>query len=207
MVTQVVDGIAKTVFTLALSLASLSLGLHLATVIRPRCPAIPPPSRSIRFGLTALSILVYAATFPAYFRLPSDYRHKATAALLFAFPGTLTRYLLSLGLNPLLKMMPLGTFTANVVGTALLGMFHVFQSTPVPPSQNACGILQGLSDGYCGCLTTVSTFAAELEMLKELKAWFYAAISWVTGQLLLLVILGSSYWAGHVRKQVTCSFS
>jgi fluoride ion exporter CrcB/FEX len=92
------------------------------------------------------------------------------------------------------------------LGTALLGTFHVLQSTSTPVSKNACNILQGLSDGYCGCLTTVSTFAAEVGALPQRKAWFYAVISWSVGQLLLLVILGPSFWGGHVREQPTCSF-
>jgi CrcB protein len=204
---QLVDGITKTVFTLVLSLASVSFGAHVAQLISPHFPTLSPPGRVFRSGLTIVSILTYAATFPAYFRLPAEFRHQATAALLFSFPGTLTRYLLSIRLNPLIKTMPLGTFIANVLGTALLGTFHVLQNTPTPVSQNACTILQGLADGYCGCLTTVSTFAAEVGTLTKRKAWFYAAISWSAGQLLLLVILGSSFWAGHVREQQTCSFA
>jgi CrcB protein len=168
---------------------------------------MPTASRSFRYSLTVLAVLFYAGTFPAYFYLPAEYRHKATAALLFAYPGALTRYLLSVWLNPLAKTMPAGTFTANAIGTALLGLFHVLQDKPTPVSPNACALLQGLGDGYCGCLTTVSTFATEVMTLREWKAWHYAAVSWVTGQLLLLVILGPSYWAGHVKKQPTCTFS
>jgi len=189
------------------SLASVSFGAHLAKLMLPFCPALSPPRRVVRHCLTIISVLFYAATFPAYFRLSTKFRHQATAALLFSFPGTLTRYLLSIRLNPVMKTMPLGTFTANALGTALLGAFHVIQSTPTPPSQNACGILQGLSDGYCGCLTTVSTFAAEVGTLTRWNAWFYAMVSWSTGQLLLLMILGPSWWAGHVRLQQTCRFT
>jgi fluoride ion exporter CrcB/FEX len=83
---------------------------------------------------------------------------QVTAALIFSFPGTLTRYLLSTALNPRLKALPLGTLVANISGTALLAAFRVLQSTPSLPSRNRCDILQGLVDGYCGCLTTVSTF-------------------------------------------------
>jgi fluoride ion exporter CrcB/FEX len=203
---QLVDGITKTVFTLVLSLASVSFGAHFTQLISPHLPTLSPPGRVVRYGLTITSILIYAAAFPAYFRLPTEFRHEATAALLFSFPGTLTRYLLSLYLNPLMTTMPLGTFIANSLGTALLGTFHVLQNTPTPVSHNACAVLQGLADGYCGCLTTVSTFAAEVEALTDWKAWFYALISWSTGQLLLLVILGPSFWAANVREQKTCSF-
>lgn len=189
------------------SLASVSFGAHLAESASLHFSALPPPGRALRYSLTALSVLIYVATIPAYFGLSSEYRHQATAALLFSFPGTMTRYLLSIYLNPLINTLPLGTFTANIIGTALLGTFHVLQSTPTPPSQKACAILQGLGDGYCGCLTTVSTFAAEVGALKERKAWFYAVVSWGTGQLVLLVILGPSFWVGRVSEQPTCRFA
>jgi protein CrcB len=204
---DLVDGITKTVFTFVVSLASVSFGAHLAQSISPHFPALPPPGRALRYSLTVISVLIYFATIPAYFGLSARYRHQATAALLFSFPGTLTRYLLSIRLNPLINILPLGTFTANMLGTALLGAFHVLQSTPTPPSPNACAILQGLGDGYCGCLTTVSTFAAEVGTLRERKAWFYAMVSLGTAQLLLLVILGPSFWVGHVSEQRTCTFA
>jgi fluoride exporter len=204
---QLIDGLTKAIFTLVVALASTSYGAHLACMIAPYVTPLPSPSRLVRYILTIAAILTYAATFPAYFLLPSDFRHQATSALLFSYPGTLTRYILSIQLNPISKIMPLGTFAANALGTALLGAFSVLQRTASPPSQNACAILQGLGDGYCGCLTTVSTFAVEVETLKTRKAWFYAAVSLITGQLLLLVIMGSAFWAGHVREQATCRYS
>ncbi|KAJ8587424.1 hypothetical protein M405DRAFT_821614 [Rhizopogon salebrosus TDB-379] len=201
-----IDGLTKTWVTLALSLASLKFGIYLCGVAVPYFPAPRPPTKNARYTLTILAVFTYAATFPAYFLLPSNFRHQATAALLFSYPGTLTRYLLSIKLNPRLKTIPLGTFVANSLGTALLGFFHVLQGLPDALSPNTCSVLQGLGDGYCGCLTTVSTFAAEIAALKGWKAASYTIISWITGQLLLLVIMGSSFWAGHVKEQVTCSF-
>ena len=203
---QFIDGLTKTWVTLVLSLASLMFGVYVAGLVSPYLPPLRPPKRNMRYCLTVLSILTYAATFPAYFRLPANYRHQATAALLFSYPGTLTRYLLSINLNPRIKLFPLGTFTANALGTALLGTFHVLQGVPSAVSPDTCSLLQGLGDGYCGCLTTVSTFAAEVDALEGWKASLYVILSWVVGQLLLLLIMGSSFWAGHVSKQMTCSF-
>ena len=207
---QVIDGLAKTFFTLAISISSLMLGTHLATSARrliPEKTRLAPPTRRVRYGLSILAILVYAGAYPAYFKLSPAFRHQATAALLFCVPGTLTRYFLSIQLNPLLTLFPLGTFTANMVGTALQGTFHILQGTHGPPTPNACAVLQGLADGYCGCLTTVSTFAAEIVGLESRKAWLYGVGSWVFGQCLLLVILGPSYWAGGVSEQGTCVFA
>lgn len=202
-----IDGAGKTFFTLAISLSALKFGAHLGSIFSGYFPKLPPPRRWVRYSLTALCILLYAGAFPAYFRMSPAFRHQATAAILFSFPGTLSRYLLSINLNPTLKLFPLGTFTANAVGTALIGTFHVLQGLRGPVSPNACGVLQGLMDGYCGCLTTVSTFATEVSALQPGRAWFYVVLSWVTCQLLLLVILGPSYWAGNVSDTVTCVFA
>ncbi|KAI0053010.1 hypothetical protein FA95DRAFT_1509401 [Auriscalpium vulgare] len=203
---DVIDGCTKIFFTLAISLASLSFGVHIGTLIAPYIPVLRPPTPIIRHSITVLSILTYFATYPAYFRMSPSFRHQATAALLFSFPGTLTRYLLSIQLNPRYKLMPVGTFTANSLGTALLAMCHVLQGLPNPVSDNACAVLQGLADGYCGCLTTVSTFAAEVSALTVGKRWFYATLSIAVGQLLMLVILGPSFWAGGVSEQGSCEF-
>ncbi|KZT20396.1 hypothetical protein NEOLEDRAFT_1140852 [Neolentinus lepideus HHB14362 ss-1] len=203
---DVMDGITTTVYTFIISLTSVWFGTHLASLLRPFVPVLRPPSAAVRYTLTSLSVCVYAATFPVYFRLPADYRHQATAALLFSYPGTLTRYILSISLNPRLSLFPLGTYVANSFGTALLGALHVIQGMSPSASPNACALLQGLADGYCGCLTTVSTFATEIDALVEWKAWLYAALSWSTGQIVLLLIMGSSFWAGHVSEQLSCRF-
>lgn len=203
-VSQVIDGCTKLFFTLSLSLASLMFGVYLGSLLAPHIRPPRPPSRVIRFSLTILSILIYFASYPAYFHLPFSFRHQATAAILFSYPGVLTRYVLSIKLNPLLKSLPLGTFIGNLFGTALLATFHVLQGLKDPVSPDACELLQGLGDGYCGCLTTISTFAVEVSTLKARRAWVYATLSVVLGQLLVLVIAGPSFWAGHVSAQGSC---
>ncbi|KAF7332106.1 hypothetical protein MKEN_00091300 [Mycena kentingensis (nom. inval.)] len=208
VLSSVIDGICKTVFTACISLASIHYGMHLAGLVSPYFHAANPPSRVSRHTISALSVCIYAATIPAYYLLPRSYRHQATAALLFSFPGTLTRYLLSTYLNPVIASFPLGTFAANTSGTALLGTFHVLQGTATHPlSSKSCTILQGLADGYCGCLTTISTLAAEVLMLKTAAHKYrYGFITWATGQLILLAIFGSLVWGGDISKQQTCDF-
>ncbi|KAG6811315.1 hypothetical protein H0H92_008027 [Tricholoma furcatifolium] len=159
------DGLGKSVFTLSISLASVAFGLQLAAAAHKHLPSVSTPPPFVRNTITMVSILFYGAVFPAYFLMDPNYRHQATAALLFAFPGTLTRYLLSVHFNTLLKTMPLGTFVANSFGTALLGGFDALQNKTHAVSPYACSLIQGLSDGYCGCLTTVSTFAVEIRGL------------------------------------------
>jgi fluoride ion exporter CrcB/FEX len=193
---QVVDAFAKIFFTLSISLASLYFGVHIGTALLPyisKTRSHPFPEPWIVNVLNVLSIMVYLATFPTYFTLSASFRHQATAALLFSFPGTFTRYVLSVSLNPRSALLPVGTLVVNEVGTSLLALFHILQGLPSPVSPNACSILQGLGDGYCGCLTTVSTFAAEMRGLTARKRWLYGTISIVAGQVLLVVILGQRF--------------
>ncbi|KAI9466901.1 CrcB-like protein-domain-containing protein [Lactarius psammicola] len=206
---NVVDAFAKIFFTLSISLASLFFGVHVGTALLPYISnalrsSLPRPW--VVNMLNVLSVMVYLATLPTYFTLSASFRHQATAALLFSFPGTFTRYVLSILLNSRSTLLPVGTLVANEFGTSLLALFHILQGLSDPVSPNACSILQGLGDGYCGCLTTVSTFAAEMRALTDRKRWLYGTISIVMGQVLLVLILGSAVWAGSVSAQDSCTF-
>ena len=202
---QAVDGIGKISFTLSISMASLFLGVHIGTTLLPVIPKLRPPSNAMQYAVPIISVLVYGATFPAYFCLSASFRHQATAALLFSFPGTLTRYVLSIFLNPRFKVMPVGTLVANEFGTSLIAMFHALQGLRPPVSPGACSILQGLDDGYCGCLTTVSTFVSEIRVLGNRRGLLYGTISIVLGQILMVLVLGSAVWTGSVSSQLSCT--
>ncbi|KAJ7157097.1 major facilitator superfamily domain-containing protein [Mycena filopes] len=206
---QVLDGLCKGVFTISLSLASLLFGMHIASQISPYFHAAPPPGKLLRSAVTIIAVCTYAATIPAYYFLPRDYRHQATAALMFSFPGTLTRYMLSIQLNGVLHTFPLGTYAANSFGTALQATLHVLQSTAGRPLGGAtCTLLQGLADGYCGCLTSVSTVAAELVTFKTAgHKYRYGLATWATGQIFLVLIFGALLWGGEIAKERTCAFN
>lgn len=57
-------------------------------------------------------------------------------------------------------------------------------------------MLQGFEDGFCGSLSTVSTFVVELRGLKRGDSWKYFWCSVIGAQLLLTVILGGWIWSG-----------
>lgn len=192
---------------MAIALSSVNLGLHIARLVVRRVPHVRRCPPWFPTAFTLVSVLVYVAALPLYFKLSPDIRHQATAAMLFSFPGTLTRYMLAMHVTPHFKLFPLGTFIANTIATAFLGAFHILQRTSHLPSENACAVLQGLSDGYCGCLSTVSTFAVEVGALKTGRAWLYVALSWGVSQLLLLVVLGPSWWRGHIDDSRMCNFA
>lgn len=195
--------------TFAISLSSLALGLHFADLILPhiplKLPRLPYPAR---YTLTFLSISACILTIPLYFVLPHAYRHQATAALLFCYPGALLRHVLGIKLNPIRKGFPLGTFAANMIATVIIGITHTLQhrspsSKMVTPL--SCVMLQALADGFCGCLSTVSTFAVEVRGLRG-GAWTYASVSVVASQLILVLVTGIPWWAGGSAERLACAF-
>lgn len=122
--------------------------------------------------------------------IPS-WRH-VTLALVFAPAGTFARYILSKS-NVLDLQFPVGTLSANLIATAILSACIAIQKQTIAPL--SCSVLQGLVDGFCGCLSTVSTFAVELRGLRRFAAYRYALISVLGGIALCVLIYGSVWWS------------
>jgi CrcB protein len=87
-------------------------------------------------------------------------------ALVFggAGAGGVARYLLNLGLNPLLANLPLGTLTANVLGCGAAGALLAFVADRVHLDATLRPLL---IVGFLGGLTTFSSFA--LEVVQSLE--------------------------------------
>jgi len=101
-----------------------------------------------------------------------------------AFAGALLRWVFGIALNPLLPALPLGTLAANLLGGfiigAALGAFGQFQS--LPPELRLF-----VTTGFCGGLTTFSTFSAETVTLILRQQYGWSAviiIAHIVGSLL-----------------------
>ncbi|KAF2087808.1 hypothetical protein K490DRAFT_40931 [Saccharata proteae CBS 121410] len=212
--------IAVLLTTTALSLAALLSGAHLALLLSPYTPTLPP--RLLRRVLDPLTVfLALGAWLAALFMTiwPPDrpsgpqsrsggwsaetWRGQALFACLFAPPGCLLRFLASLKLNALAPSFPLGTFAVNVFGTAVLGMAYDLQHVRLTaPGAMAvagggrigCQVLQGIEDGFCGCVTTVSTWVAEMRGLRRGHAYVYGVGSVGLGVGVMVVVMGSVRW-------------
>jgi len=128
------------------------------------------------------------------------WRGQVTFALVFAPVGCLLRFHLSKALNARLPSFPLGTFHANIVGTAVLGMCYDLQHSSVGGTVTGCQVLEGVMEGFCGCLTTVSTFALEIDTLRRRHAYTYGLISVFVAMGLLVVIIGTVDWTRGLAK-------
>jgi fluoride exporter len=63
-----------------------------------------------------------------------------------------------------------------------------------PISALSCSILYGIDNGFCGCLSTVSTFAVELDTLIRKNAYVYATVSITVGIVILVLLVGIPAW-------------
>ena len=194
--------LAVIITTTSMCIAALYLGAHIALLLEPITPSLP--FRSCRKVLDpAAAFLAWGCWIGAIFLaiFPPDrhdgsseiWRGRAVFALVFAPIGCLGRFYLSIYLNGKILSFPLGTFTANVFGTVILGMAYDLQRADIG-GVVGCQVVQGIEDGFCGCLTTVSTWVSELSTLRRRNAYRYGAASVVVALCFLIVIMGSMRW-------------
>lgn len=209
-------GLAVIILTLASCYAALKAGAHLALFLDPVTPTLPFHFTR-RFLDPFVVFLAWSAWLGAVFMAiwPPDrptgpsskgpwanetWRGQAVFACVFAPFGCLIRFYASLFLNPLTASFPLGTFSVNIFGTAVLAMAYDIQhvaigSAGVGGGRVGCQVLQGLMDGLCGALTTVSTWVAELEGLKRGHAYVYGVVSVGVGTAICVGVMGSVRWS------------
>jgi len=115
-----------------------------------------------------------------------DFDTRLIYSLIFAPVGTLTRRFAS-SLNQINPKFPLGTFAVNVFGSAFVTFCFLLPGATTV-SENTCYMMAGLISGFCGCLTTISTFVVELSNLDKRHAYKYGAASIIGGQILSIIL-------------------
>ncbi|MCJ1252182.1 hypothetical protein MMC30_009422 [Trapelia coarctata] len=210
--------LAMILLTVTLCLGGLQGGAHLAIALEPYTPSIPFHitrkyiDRIVVFlalgaWLGAILMAIWPPDRPsgpngAEYWLQETWRGEVLFALVFAPLGCLLRFYASLRLNARIPSFPLGTFAVNIFGTVMLGMFYDLQHAPLGGVSRGmiggglvgCQVLQGCMDGFCGCLTTVSTWVAELKALQRRHAYVYGITSVLVALGFLVVIMGSLKW-------------
>ena len=188
----------------AVSLGALKAGAHFALLMHPVTPTLPfrffrsivdPLAVFLAFGCWLGSI--FLSIWPPASNA-THWRFRATFPLVFAPLGCLLRFYASKHLNTRVPSFPLGTFAVNIFGTAVLGMCWDLQHARGIGAgvgvHVGCSILQGVMEGFCGCLTTVSTWVLELDGLRRRHAWIYGLSSVGVGLGVMVVIMGSMGW-------------
>jgi len=107
--------------------------------------------------------------------------------------GALLRWFLGTQLNSFFPTIPLGTLTANLIGGYIIGLaIAFFANTPdIDPEWRLLIIT-----GFCGGLTTFSTFSAEVvTLLQEGRiTWALTAIAAHVSGSLLMTLAGVVSW-------------
>lgn len=107
--------------------------------------------------------------------------------------GALLRWQLGLRLNEFFPTIPPGTLVANIVGGYIIGLAIAFfsQSSELSPEWRLFVVT-----GFCGGLTTFSTFSAEVvNLLQQGRfVWASASVALHVGFSLIATIAGLLTW-------------
>lgn len=118
---------------------------------------------------------------------------SVSAITLGAAFGALMRWQLGAKLNSLLPSLPLGTLAANLIGGYIIGLAIAYfsQATTIAPEWRLLIIT-----GFCGGLTTFSTFSAEVVTLLQEGRFNWAIGSIATHLIgsLLMTLAGMATW-------------
>ena len=196
--------LAVLITTIVLSIGALKMGAHIAVFSQPYLPTVPFLFTR-RYFEPAVVVLGWGSWLGAIIMSiwppNADWRGIALFGLVFAPVGALLRFYASIKLNGLVASFPVGTFAVNMLGTAVLAIAYDLQHVSLSWASKAvgggvvgCQVLQGIMDGFCGCLTTVSTWVAELNGLRRSHSYIYGGASLGMGLALVVAILGSVRW-------------
>ena len=105
--------------------------------------------------------------------------------------GSILRWLLSLRLNALFPALPPGTLTVNLVGGFIIGAAMAFflRNPELDPAWKLLIIT-----GFCGGLTTFSTFSLEIVTMMQSGNYLWAMTSVFTHVLGSLLMTFAGFW-------------
>ena len=144
----------------------------------------------------ASALISYLVTLLLYFLGPHSWRHRAIFPMLLSPPGAILRFALGrLNVRPVfIDRFPIGTFIANMLGTLVLCASYVGERLG-GVGATRCNAFWGIQQGFCGCLSTVSTFVVEARAIPRKRwKWVYEGGSVILGHLFALAIVGGVRW-------------
>lgn len=179
---------------MAVSIAGLHFGKHL---IKQHDPLIPRVNL-IEDIIAICGVLAWIAVICLI--IIKSWRSWTFACIVSPI-ACWTRYYVSKLLNSRIKRFPLGTLTVNIFATLVLAILNLINRGKISGGGRivntvlTCHMLQGLEDGYCGTLSTVSTFVVELYTIKSPQSYKYGFVSLAVSYIIMLLILGSYNWS------------
>lgn len=106
-----------------------------------------------------------------------------------------------IGRKEFLKWLPMGTLLANVLAACLMAALATISKVV---NTKRCGIIvSGVQFGFLGCLSTVSTFVAEVYAMRQSghsgRALAYVALTVITSFALGTLVYSVPVWAKHYK--------
>eukprot|EP00928_Gymnodinium_smaydae_P072025 TRINITY_DN55463_c0_g1_i1.p1 TRINITY_DN55463_c0_g1~~TRINITY_DN55463_c0_g1_i1.p1 ORF type:complete len:372 (+),score=20.53 TRINITY_DN55463_c0_g1_i1:83-1198(+) len=150
-------------------------------------------------------LLVYALCFASVMGMVSLYAALSTVArrfsmvfiLSFAPVGALLRYYLGLWCNSWRKHVKVGTLFANAGACLVVAACTVFEAKEHCFEKGAtdypvwwADLLLGITFGFCGALSTMSTLVAQLFEMDIYHSMVYFSLSLLVSQVLMVACLG-----------------
>lgn len=179
---------------ISVSIFGYHAGRHFIEVIDPHLPQLKYKmvnAVQILTELVAFAVIVAMLVLACV--LPNHHFWKPWAlSICFAPFGAILRYILSAQLNHYSSRFFIGTFAANILGSVLLGIFSLLGL--VESRSLSKIVLSSLAQGFCGALTTVSTFVGELVQLKRNDGYVYGFISLSSSFIVILLLVGPYRW-------------
>ncbi|MCE0825003.1 fluoride efflux transporter CrcB [Buttiauxella sp. A2-C2_NF] len=105
--------------------------------------------------------------------------------------GSVARWLLSMRFNPVHAAIPVGTLVANLVGAFIIGLgLALFtRMTHLDPVWKLL-----ITTGFCGGLTTFSTFSAEVVFLLQDGRLAWAGLNMLLNLAGSLTMTAIAFW-------------
>ena len=105
--------------------------------------------------------------------------------------GSVMRWLLGMRLNPLHHAIPVGTLTANLLGAFIIGAGLAWfnRMTHIDPMWKLL-----ITTGFCGGLTTFSTFSAEVVFLMQDGRFGWALLNVAVNLLGSFAMTAAAMW-------------
>jgi fluoride ion exporter CrcB/FEX len=188
--------IISVITEIMITVASSFFGFYVGTHVSAAWNSFPIPKfpemrgTMITIFVSLLAIGVQSGTI-AVSAIREDWR-AVGFGLVFSPLGAFCRWRLSHYLNSRNSKFPIGTFAANLSGSLLSAIFFLLQfyTTDV----TGCELLTGFRSGFCGSLTTVSTFISELSKVPLRSGYIYGCVSIFFGILFFVLVDGINYW-------------
>lgn len=105
--------------------------------------------------------------------------------------GSVARWLLSLKLNPMHHALPLGTLAANLIGAFIIGAGLAWFNR-LPQIDPVWKLL--ITTGFCGGLTTFSTFSSEVVFLLQAGKVSWALLNVAVNLLGSFAMTALAFW-------------